>query len=231
MHRATVERREGSYDWLHFAERSGEEGEAWAQAYRRYEPLEGSSIEALALLRGNEIDAGRLALERLRGELLAAADAPPSVRHVLDRWYFGVVGYLHYRLEEFAAAEAAMVAAHDAVSAAVGRRRFLLLLANHCHEFSLHRARIARNQRRWREMAAHLEHARGMMADRVPLCHLADGTPIFFATLGDYYRALPLTAAEDDWLSDLLDAGRRLQLFDRFVHRLQAQPGFAIPYP
>jgi hypothetical protein len=70
-----------------------------------------------------------------------------------------------------------------------------------------------------------------MMADREPLCHLADGTPIFFATLGEYYRALPLTAAENAWLSDLLDADRRLQLFDRFVHRLQAQPGFAIPYP
>lgn len=231
MHRATVERPEGSYDWLHFAAISGEEGRAWAELYRGYEPLEAASIEALALLRGGRLDEGRAALGRLRGEMDAADDAPVSIRSVLDRWYFGVLGFLHYRLDEFAAAEAAMIAAHEAVSAAVGHCRFLLLLANHCHEFSLHRARIARNRRRWWEMAEHLERARGMMAERLPLCHLADGSAVFFSTLGAFYGRLPLTDGERAWLADLLDVEQRLRRFDRFAHRLQVQPGFAIPYP
>lgn len=230
MHRAGVDAAQGTYDWMHFAARSGEQGCAWSATYRRYEPLEAMSIEALAMLRRGELESGETCLERLR-EDLAACGAPASVRAVLDRWYHGVAGFLHYRRGDFEAADESMFAAHEAVSAAVGHHRFLLLLANHCHEFCLHRARIARNQRRWRRMEEHVELARGMMADRLPLCRLADGTPVFFATLADYFGSLPWSEAERAWLADFLDADARLRLFERFVGRMLVQPGFAIPYP
>jgi len=230
MHRETVERPEGTYDWLYFAARSGEEGRAWSDHYRRYDDIEVTSIKALAQLRAGELDTGAATLERMWEEV-AAVDATPSVRHVLERWYYGVLGFLHYRRDEFAAAETAMIAAHEAVSAAVERRRFLLLLANQCHEFTLHRARISRNQRRWREMESHLDLARGMMADRLPLCQLAEGTPVYFSTLADYYLALPLSDDERAWLQGLLDRESRLRQFDRFVEAIYVQPGFAIPYP
>lgn len=230
MHRATVERPEGTYDWLYFAAKSGEEGRAWSAGYQRFDALEVASIRALEQLRAGDLDGGAATLAGMRRGL-DAADAAPSMRSVLERWYYGVLGFLHYRREEFAAAETAMIAAFEAVRAAVARRRFLLLLANHCHEFTLHRARISRNQRRWAEMEEHLALARGMMTDRLPLCHLADGTPVFFTTLTDYYLALPLDDDERTWLGGLLDRESRLRQFDRFVENIYLQPGFAIPYP
>lgn len=228
--------RTGGYDWLYFAARCGEEGLAWAEVYRRQRPLVRLSDEALDLFRGRRIDEGRASLERM-AEGLAALDAVPdgaplSVRCVLERWYQGTLGYYHYCCGEHDLAQQAMDAAHAAVSQAIARRRFLLPLANHCHEFCLHQARIARNRRGWQEMFARVEEAREMIEDRRPLCELEGGEEIFMSTLRRFFASLgELTQPERQALDLFFDETLRRRLFDRFVRRLYVIPGFAIAYP
>lgn len=221
-----------SYDWLHFVRRSGGEGRRWAEAYRRSLPLEELSDRSLLLLRGRRYDEGYALLEQLGEALPAPGEVEPSIRSVLERWYYGVLGYYFYCLEHFDQAEAAMVRAHEAVTAAIGERRFLLPLANHCHEFRLHRARIARNRRRWDEMRVHVDEVRGMMEGRLPFCVLGDGTPVRMAAILDFYAAIPdATEAERASLESLLDDAARLRSFGRFVRAMLQVPGFVIPYP
>ena len=228
--------RTSGYDWLHFAARSGEEGRAWAELYRQHRPLVRRSDEALDLLRRRRIDQGRASLDRMAEGMAALAASPQavpdSVRCVLDRWYQGTLGYYHYCRDEHDAAQRAMDLAHAAVSRAISRRRFLLPLANHCHEFRLHQARIERNRRGWKEMLARIEEARGMIEDREPLCELPGGEKVFMSTLRRFFEGLgELTAAERQALDLFFDDDLRRRLFDRFVRRLRVLPGFAITFP
>lgn len=224
------------HDWLHFAARCGEEGRAWAEGYRRHRAVVRCSDEALALLRRRRTEEGHAALVRMR-EALAALDGDAegvaeSVRCVLERWYQGTLGYYHYCRDEHDAAQHAMERAHAAVARAISRRRFLLPLANHCHEFCLHQARIARNRRWWEPMFARVEEARQMIEDRWPLCETDDGERIFMSTLRDFFLSLGELSDEERQALDLFfDERARRQLFDRFVRRLYALPGFAIPCP
>lgn len=219
-------------DWFHFVRRSGEEGRLWVEEYRHRRPLEELSTRSLILLRGRRFDEGYELLARLGEALRSTEEIEPSVRSVLERWYYGVLGYYFYCLDSFDHAERAMVRAHDAVTAAIGERRFLLPLANHCHEFRLHRARIARNRRRWEEMRTHVEEVRGMMEGRIPLCVLCDGAEVRISTLREFYAAIPHpTEAEQGALAGVLDDSARLRNFDRFVHAMYLVPGLVIPYP
>ncbi|HYR07731.1 MAG TPA: hypothetical protein VEQ60_08175 [Longimicrobium sp.] len=219
-------------DWLHFVRRSGDEGRRWAEQYRSARELEALSTRSLGCLRRRRFDEGYALLMQLGDEIRSAKVAEPSMRAVLDRWYYGVLGYYFYCLDQSDQAEAAMVQAHQAVAAAIGARRFLLPLANHCNEFRLHRARIARNRARWDEMRTHVDEARGMMTGAVPFCLLEDATPVGIPAIRAFYAAIPsLTAAERDSLAGLLDDAVRLRDFEQFVNAMYRIPGFVIPYP
>lgn len=237
MQRTTNPSDAGSGDWLHLAARAGEQGRAWADVYRRYSGLAQASNEALDALRKRRLAAGVDRLERLRDELDSLRSAPRSVRHVLDRFYYGVLGYLFYCRGDLDRADRAMRQASRAVIAAICRQPCLMPLANHCHEFCLHRARIARNGRRWEQMEELVSEARAMMENRRPLCVLADGREIFYATLAEFVASLDSLAddsnaeGEGESVDALVDDALRLRLFERFVRRLYALPGFAIIYP
>lgn len=188
--------------------------------------------QALALLRQSRLDAGRALVDDLGACRAHLLPREASISHVMDRWYHGVRAYHLYCIEDYDAAAGEMMAAHDAVARAISHAPSLVPLANHCHEFRLHRARIARNRRRWAEMREHIDAVRAMMEDRGPLCHLADGTGVYYATLVQFYDALPRVSEDERrHLADLCDAGQRLRLFQRFVQSLYTLPGFVIPLP
>ncbi|HEX6904269.1 MAG TPA: hypothetical protein VF789_31455 [Thermoanaerobaculia bacterium] len=221
-------------EFHHFAARSGEAGKTWVQEYLRPEvqrPVQRID-EALLLMRRRKLDAGLERLQETTLELRRLSELPPAVLSVLDRWYFGVLSFYQYCVEDFEAATGSLSRAEESVVAALSGCRFLLPLANHCHEFRLHHARIARNQRHWDEMWRHIEVARAMMEDRSPLCLLADGSAVGYSDLIKFYRALePLSPQELDYLKEELNPELRIQLFQRFTHSLCTIPGFVIPYP
>ena len=220
------------HSWLHFATRSGEEGRRWAEEYRRDRSVEELSEQSLLLLRRRRYEEGNELLARAAESLEAVQGPERSVRSVMERWYYGVLGYSLYCLDEFDRAEQVMMQAHEAVTAAVGEHRVLLPLANHCHEFRLHRARIARNRCRWEEMRSHVEEVRGMLEGRLPFCVLQDGSPVWISTIRAFHTSLPgLTEEERGSLSGLLEDAVLLRHFEQFVHGMYRVPGVVIPYP
>jgi hypothetical protein len=220
------------YDWLHFARRSGEKGQAWVEEYRRYAPTVALSDRALEQLRWRRFEEGQAILHEFAHALETLNGTPDSMRRVLDRWYHGVSAYYFYCIEDFDHARQSMLLAHEAVVEAISEADFLLLLAVHCQEFCLHQARIARNRRQWLEMHDHVKRARAMMLDQVPLCERRDGRPVFFSTLGQFFRSIEsLSSDERQSIRGLVEEDERILLFDRFVRRLYSLPGFAIDYP
>lgn len=218
-------------DWVRFVSLSGETGQQWLEIYSRTELIEERSTEALNLMRQRQPEAGLEILREVE-QLLQELDAttPASVRHIHKRWFHGVEGFYYYCTGQLDLAEDGMMQAHRAVASALGEADFLLPFAYHCHEFRLHRARIARNRRRWDEMVEHIAVARQMVDGSREFCRLDDGTPIQLSSLKTYYQDLPDEDKAKPSLAPLYDDGLRLQLFDQFVGKLCMLPGFVIPY-
>lgn len=233
---AGLSRRE-PYDWTHFVAASGHAGSRWVEDYRRPEnwKLVRLTDQALLKLRGRNIEQGGELLEqagrqlaRIRRVRRAAAGVIP----VLERWYYGVLAFQYYRQDRFDHAAQTMDRALEAVIAAVDAERFLVPLAHTCQEFHLHQARIARNRRRWADMHRRIETVRGMIENRLPLCVLGDGQPIFYTTLSEFYDSLgPLTEEEWSSVDGVVDIDLRRTFFHRFVRELYLLPGFVIQYP
>jgi len=202
------------------------------EEYLRHMPVVDMNYECLVLLKRRRFDEASAHLGRFRERVDAVNGPDPSVRAVLERWYQAVYGYYWYCLEEYEQAERAMILAHDAVAEAIEHQPCLLPMANHCHEFRLHRARIARNQRRWADMQAHIDEVRGMFRGERPYCVLSDGRGIALPEIKRYYAALPaLSKEEREAVAYVLDDRVRMRDFDRFVHELARLPGFVIVYP
>jgi hypothetical protein len=221
-----------TYDWLHFAERTGEAGRAWAEAYRLHLPEVALSDRALVLMRGGEVEQGGMLLKELADQMAATREDQASIRAVLDRWYYGVAGYHFYCLGDFYQAQEAMQLAHAAVKRAISDADWLAMLAVHCQEFCLHQARIARNQRHWPEMLACVDRAHEMILDRVPLCEKEDGEKIWFSSFRQFFaRIEPLSTEESRIASKILDQDERALLFDQFVRRMFRFQEVGIEYP
>lgn len=221
----------GRYGWLHFVGRSGEEGRRWATAFRRPEHVEilRAAAGSLARLHQRDIATGRDLLLRMEEGLQGLDGIPASVRLALEAVHHPLRAYYHYAVGELDAAGEHLDRADEAVAAAVGEERVLLPLTHHASELRLHRARIARNRRRWEEMHRYIMETREMMEESRPLYVLADGTPVTLGTLQAFHAAIPsLTDSERAFLRGLFDRELRLRLFERFVARIYTQPGFVI---
>jgi hypothetical protein len=218
--------------WLALVHRSGAEGRRWAREYRRWQPVAAMNADCLALLHARRWEEGEALLRRFRAAVDGAEGAAgPATRALLERWYQAVFGYYLYCREEYDAAERAMVLASESIAAAVGHLPALLPLVPGCHEFRLHRARIARNRRRWAAMWDHVEAVRAMFEGRTPFCLLADGRPVGLAEVRAHYAALgPLDGPEARIAASFLDDRTRLGDLDRFVREMTRLPGFVIPY-
>jgi hypothetical protein len=220
--------------WLHFVTRSGEAGERWAAEFRRPEHARvvSTAVAALGLFHRRQFDAGRALLEEAAAALAATRGAEASIVLALESIYYPLRAYYDYCVEAYSEAVENLDRADRSVAAAIARERFLLPIAYRCSEFRLHRARIARNQRRWREMHRHIELAWEMMEGRYPLCELADGGGVGVPELVAFFRSLPaLDPAVEEYLRGFLDETLRRDLFERFVNRIYALPGFVILYP
>ncbi|HET7460457.1 MAG TPA: hypothetical protein VFJ82_04380 [Longimicrobium sp.] len=219
------------HPWSYWVRRSGDEGGRWLERYGRHRAVAELCDRALGLLRAREAGPG-MALLATAGERLRDAPMEPSIRHVMNRWYFGTLAYGCYAEGDHDRADRCMAAAHDAVAAAVGECPFLLALAHHAQEFRLHRARIARNRCRWAQMHAHVAHARAMTLGTVELCRLPTGGEVWIHTLRDFYARIPdITADELRSVRGIVDDALRMRLFDEFVQGLYRLPGFVIHPP
>jgi hypothetical protein len=154
-----------AYDWMHFAERTGDAGKKWVQDYRTHTPKLEIGKTALHFMRDGRMKEGERCLAEFRVEVERVCTEPISIRAVLDRHRYGIEGYYFYCLRDFSKANQAMCLAHAAV----------------------HQARIARNQGRWREMQSYIAQARAMMCDRLPLCRTDDGREILWSNIGEFF--------------------------------------------
>lgn len=218
--------------WLRLVAASCEEGRRWREQYSHedYKTLERNAFHGLVLLRKGKIEAGCFVLASVESGLRSVQSAPASILFILQRWYYGILAYAHYCCERFDEAMQALDQADGAVSGAIELAPFLLTFADHCFEFRLQRARIARNRRRWREMRNHIDEARKMIEGRLPFCVLRDGRAIYRQTVRDYCASLPLLPEEKTGLGLAKDVEARLKDFDQIAAGLYARPGLVIPY-
>jgi len=229
---AAPEKQPRQPEWKELVELSGDAGRAWLRRYRepRLLRLEQLGLDALAALRAGQLEPGRRQLAELEAGLAALEDVPASLRAIHDRWYFGVLAYYEYAAGESERAEACLQQAYDAVCRAIEADGFLILLANHCQEFRLHQARIARSRNDWREVRRYVEEAERMIGGEAPLCVLPGGRPIRVADMEAFCLSLPRPEGTPPYLSAIFDLGRHRKDFASFVEAIYVLPGFVLAY-
>lgn len=223
---------ERTFAWLRFVALSGRQGKRWSQDFEPARPLAQLCMQSVSdLRRGCAHEASLALLQRARAGLDALDErTDPSVRAAADRSYYGALGFYFYTRRAFEEADDSMARAHDAVVKAVERRRCLVVMAYDCHEFRMHRARIARDRCRWSEMREHAEASADMRAGRRPLCLLGDGTPIGLGDLRQFYDSLPLTDDDREAVSWIVDQDQASREAARFVRSMFRLSGFVIQY-
>jgi hypothetical protein len=218
----------------YFVARLGGEGERWAEEYTRPEHVEimAGTNRALAALRARRIETGRREMEAVEKLFHANEGATsPEVHHLLGRWYFGALAYLHYCAEDLPQAEEALDRAAEEVRRAIQIRRFLLPYATECCEFWVQRIRVARNHRRWSTMWRNVEITRQIVDSERPCCVLDDGTGIGFPDVREFYsRFTGLTEEERRPLRWVLEEESWRRRFRSIVGEIYGLSGFVIPY-
>ncbi|HEV7507443.1 MAG TPA: hypothetical protein VGS07_21340 [Thermoanaerobaculia bacterium] len=219
-------------DWVDLVALAGNDGRRWAEEYRQ--PACSQFLEminrSLQLLRSRHLDSGIDLLASAHLLLLSMRDASAGLVYALERWRHSVTAYYYYCIDDLENAEDCLMKAQTAIQAAIETQTFLLWLAEHTCDFQLQRARIARNRRHWHEMRRHIQACRDMMKNRLPLCTLSDGTPIYIAAIDHFFRALPLTTEREKLaLARLLDPCERHRQCQVTVDAIYALPGFVIP--
>jgi tetratricopeptide (TPR) repeat protein len=218
--------------WLRLVAASCEEGRYWCEQYLQdeHKAIERNALHSLVLLRKGKIEAGCFVLASVESGLRDVQSAPASVLFILQRWYYGILAYAHYCCERFDEALQALDQADSAVSAAIELAPFLVTFADHCFEFRLQRARIARNRRRWKEMRRYIEDARKMIEGGLPFCVLSDGRAIYRQTVREFCASLSLSLEARVGPGLTTDVENRLKDFDQIAVGLYAKPGLVIPY-
>ena len=207
--------------WLRYVAASGGPGRAWAGRYGRHRRVELLSNEALDQLRRRRPERASPLLRRAERERLQlGGDVELSIRCVLDRWLHGVRAYAEFLDGDLDTAASSLELARAAVAAAVSDAECLLPLAHHCHEFTLHRARIERNRQCWGEMRRLIDEARAMVLGEAPLCRLEDGREIHLLQLRQYFSRLDLHGEELQALAPFFDDDLQRRLFERFVRQM-----------
>ncbi len=216
------------YGLVHFVSRSGVAGREWAAEYRRQRENLAIAGRALKLLRSGGHEEGRALLQEYALAVDAARSIPDSLRADMWRHYHAVAGYYYYCIEDFALAHEAMRQANAEAVKAISGSPFLIVLSTAFLEFTLHQARVARNQRQWREMREYIELGRAMVSNQTPLCIRLDGEAVFFSSFAPFFHALePLSPQEAEAAHRLVNERARTLLFDRFVRGILRFSGFA----
>lgn len=224
----------GQFPWYHFIARSGDAGQRFVLQFNEHNGGEMTTLvdQGLDSLRHRRREEGR-ALLRQSVEFLDARRgvAPPSVVHVLERWSHSALAYESYLDQDFDAAEHHFEIAEQAICNAIEELPCLIMIANHCYDFRLQRARIARNRLHWRVMKNHIEVGRTMVENQRPLCVLGNGEKIFIKAVDHFHGAIqPRDEEERVALAGILNTERRQELFEHTVKDSYALPGIVIPY-
>ncbi|HET9210706.1 MAG TPA: hypothetical protein VFR03_09925 [Thermoanaerobaculia bacterium] len=187
---------------------------------------------ALQALRKRRLEEGYRELQAVEALFHAAEGATArEVHHVLGRWYYGLLAYYFYCIEDYSGADTALDRGHEEVRQAVEKKRFLLPYAIECYEFWLQRIRIARNQRLWPEVWRRVEIARRIATGEQPCCVLSDGSRIDVMAVRAFYVGLEdLTERERQPLWRFLDETAIQRQFRSILSEIYAMPGFVIPY-
>lgn len=218
----------------YFVARLGGEGESWAEEYTRPEHVEliAGTNRALFALRGRRIEEGRRELRVAESVFLAVESAATrEVHSILGRWYYGVLAYYFYCIEDYRSAEETLDRAQEGVRQAIELKRFLIPYALECYEFWFQRIRIARSQRLWAEVWRRAEAARQIAANERPCCVLSDGTGIDIAAVQAFYTSFEaLTDRERRSLRRIIDPKERDRQIRSVLAEVYVPPGFVIPY-
>lgn len=214
-----------TYPGLEFIAASGDEGREWTEEYTdpKRSDLYDSTIWSLKLMgKGRFTEAGEL-LEDIDERLTdLEKDTSPSVVSVLRCWYFGALAYYQYRFEEYDRAERTLIDGHESVVAAVEMKPVVLPMVYRCCDTWLHRARIAREQRRWRLMRSHVDMLREIYSGHEPYCTLSTGEQIYFSDLRNYVSKLDLEDDVQEYASTLFDSEQRRLLADYYTQAIYA---------
>ena len=155
-----------------------------------------------------------------------------AMPEVTWRVYWGALAYYHYLRNEHLLAESCLDRAHIAIENAIAKNACVFSLANHCHEFLLHKARVSRSRKNWREMEERIAEAQMIVENRLPLCIPPGQAPIYYEDLAAKLLAIPgLTEADRKYIFPTTDGPTRRLWTENFVGRLRLIPGFVITYP
>jgi hypothetical protein len=150
---------------------------------------------------------------------------------MLGRWYYGLVAYYFYCIEDYCDAEEALDRGQEEVRQAIERKRFLLPYAMECYDFWLQRIRVACSRRLWPEMWRRVEITRQIANGEHPCCELSDGTAIDAKAIQTFYSVFgALTDRERQPLRRVLDEEGWKQHFRSKLSEIYTLPGFVIPY-
>jgi hypothetical protein len=215
------------FEWYDVVRLCGPEGEAWMDEYQRFRGIPLAIARALEVNRKGDLATGTALLDQAWDDLQAAGIGDPTITAVIERWYYGALGYSQYRLERYEEAEATMCRGQQVVMGALPKW-FLVFLADETVDFHMHRARIARNQQRWGALREHLAIARAMRAGTVPYHVTEDGRAVDVDDVRAFFAALPVPEGVTliaPHLQDPAFGTRDLDLIEREILRI---PGMVI---
>jgi hypothetical protein len=214
------------FEWYDIVRLTGEDGCRWMDRYNRHRELVSMIADSLPLLRRGDIQQGERMLACADEILTDSHFEDPAIRAVAERWFYGALGYCLYVRRDFDAADAAMARAHEAVAGALDHD-FLIFLADETVDFRMHRARIARERQRWRELRDHVEVALAMRAGEIPYYTLPTGRTVHIEDVRAFLNGLPVEegALVAPHLQVETESRRNIEVFAREVLRI---PGFVI---
>jgi hypothetical protein len=223
----------GEMDSFYLIERCGQEGRRWVERYSRSKcaGLVRKIDSALMSLRGRKREVGKRLLAEAEADLESYRSEPPSVFHVLEHLYYGVLAYAYYCDEDFEGSTRCVGLAEESLAKALDGRAFLVPLAARFLDFGFQKIRIARNRQRWTEMRECVDRVRGMLADSIPLCVLDESNPIYLHTLIDFYHSVDLESGDRRFIDDFFGEKKRMADFEKAVHKIYVLAGPVIPYP
>lgn len=223
----------GEMDSFYLIERCGDEGRRWVERYSRSQcaGLVRKIDSALASLRGRKYGEGKRLLSEAEEELESYRTEPRSVFLVLTHLFYGVLAYAHYCDEDFDGSLRCVGRAEESLAEALDGHAFLVPLSARFLDFGFQRIRIARNRQRWSDMKECVERARGMLEDRIPLCVLGEGNPVFLRTLIAFYHSIELEDRDRQFIDGFFEEKKRMADFEKAVHKIYALSGPVIPYP
>jgi len=221
-----------NYNWLHFIRKSSPEGARFAEQFQQKTVNHPDlAFGAVAFFQKHQPDEGIKVLDEYKLLIREQETERELIDHVLLRWYYAALAYYYYCQDSYEEALNCLELAQRCLEIAINAHAFLVVLATDCEEFCLHKARVARNLRRWKEMKEHVAIARKMHEGTAPLCTLPGGSEVRFQDVKDFYLSIPdLKPDEVNSLRAIMDTNYRLSLFEVFVQRMYVLPGFVIVY-